>query len=51
MALPAIHPGEHLAEDLAELDMTATQLAAALGVPTSQWRDLVSLIDAPRADH
>ena len=23
---------------------------AALGVPTSQWRDLLSLIDAPRAD-
>jgi addiction module HigA family antidote len=41
LALPAIHPGEHLAEDLAELDMTATQLAAALGVPTNRITDII----------
>ncbi len=36
MALPAIHPGEHLAEELKELDMSATALAQQLGVPTNR---------------
>ena len=28
-----IHPGEHLAEELRELDMSAAELARQLGVP------------------
>jgi len=34
MALTAIHPGEHLAEELKELDMSAAELARQLDVPT-----------------
>ena len=41
MALPAIHPGEHLAEDLAELEISATQLASELGVPTNRVTDII----------
>lgn len=33
MGRPAIHPGEHLAEQLEELDMQAAELAFHLGVP------------------
>lgn len=33
MPIPAIHPGEHLAEELVELDMTADALACQLSVP------------------
>jgi addiction module HigA family antidote len=37
-----IHPGEILAEDvLAELDMSASQLAAVLGVPPNRISDIV----------
>jgi addiction module HigA family antidote len=36
MALPAIHPGEHLAEELKELDMSAAELARKLAVPTNR---------------
>ncbi len=36
MAIPAIHPGEHLAEELAALDMSAAELARKLGVPTNR---------------
>lgn len=32
----AIHPGEHLAEELHELGMSAAQLARNLGVPTNR---------------
>ena len=32
----AIHPGEHLAEELAELKMSAAELARQLGVPTNR---------------
>ena len=35
MALTAIHPGEHLAEELEVLDMSAAELARNLGVPTN----------------
>jgi addiction module HigA family antidote len=36
MALTAIHPGEHLAEELKELDMSAAALARNLAVPTNR---------------
>ena len=36
MALTAIHPGEHLAEELKELGMSAAGLARKLYVPTNR---------------
>ena len=36
MTIIAIHPGEHLAEELQALDMTAAELARQLNVPTNQ---------------
>lgn len=36
MALTAIHPGEHLAEELEELSMSAAELARKLDVPTNR---------------
>ena len=36
MALTAIHPGEHLAEELGALDMSASELARRLKVPTNR---------------
>jgi addiction module HigA family antidote len=36
MPLIAIHPGEHLAEELKELDMSAAELARKLAVPTNR---------------
>ncbi len=36
MAVSAIHPGEHLAEELNELSMSATELARNLNVPTNR---------------
>ena len=36
MAVMAIHPGEHLAEELKELGMSAAELARQLGVPTNR---------------
>jgi len=36
VAIPAIHPGEHLAEELKELSMSAAELARQLGVPTNR---------------
>lgn len=36
MPVPAIHPGEHLAEELAALAITATELARRLDVPTNR---------------
>ena len=36
MAIPAIHPGEHLAEELKELDMSADALARQIQVPTNR---------------
>jgi hypothetical protein len=38
MARDAIHPGEHLAEQLEALEMSAAELARKLKVPTSQSR-------------
>ena len=36
MAVIAIHPGEHLAGELKELDMSAAELARKLDVPTNR---------------
>ena len=36
MGLIAIHPGEHLAEELEALDMSAADLARKIGVPTNR---------------
>ena len=36
MSVIAIHPGEHLAEELRELGMSATELARQLDVPTNR---------------
>jgi plasmid maintenance system antidote protein VapI len=35
MAMTAIHPGEHLAEELEVLDMSAAELARKIDVPTN----------------
>ena len=36
MTIPAIHPGEHLAEELIELGMSASELARQLDVPPNR---------------
>jgi addiction module HigA family antidote len=36
MAKVAIHPGEHLAEELAALQMSAAELARKIAVPTNR---------------
>ncbi|MGD0014791.1 MAG: HigA family addiction module antitoxin [Bryobacteraceae bacterium] len=36
MAVTAIHPGEHLAEELKELGMSSAELARKLDVPTNR---------------
>ena len=36
MAVAAVHPGEHLAEELEALDMSAAELARKLDVPTNR---------------
>jgi addiction module HigA family antidote len=36
MAVAAIHPGQHLAEELKELGMSAAELARQLDVPTNR---------------
>ena len=44
--LSAIHPGEHLAEELKTLNMTATKLARELRVPTNR---ITGIINGQRA--
>jgi antitoxin HigA-1 len=46
MAVPAIHPGEHLAEELKELDMSAAALARKLKVPTNR---ITGILNGQRA--
>lgn len=36
MAVTAVHPGEHLAEELEAIDMSAAELARKLDVPTNR---------------
>lgn len=42
MALIAIHPGEHLAEELRELGMSAAELARKLQVPTNRITEILN---------
>lgn len=42
MAQPAIHPGEHLAEELSELRMSAAELARQLEVPTNRITEILN---------
>ena len=41
MAIPAIHPGEHLAEELNELNMSAAALARQLRVPANRITEIL----------
>lgn len=42
MAISAIHPGEHLAEELKELGMSAAELARQLDVPTNRVTQILN---------
>jgi len=42
MAITAIHPGEHLAEELEMLGMSAASLARQLGVPTNRVTEILN---------
>ena len=42
MALTAIHPGEHLAEELQTLDMSAAELARKIDVPTNRVTQILN---------
>jgi addiction module HigA family antidote len=42
MAATAIHPGEHLAEELNELRMSAAELARQLDVPTNRVTEILN---------
>ena len=46
MALTAIHPGEHLAEELEALGMSASALARKLGVPPNR---ITGILNGQRA--
>jgi addiction module HigA family antidote len=46
MAVTAIHPGEHLAEELKELGISAAELARKLDVPTNR---ITSILNGQRA--
>src|SRR6201984_1320501 len=46
MKVTAIHPGEHLAEELNELGMSAAALAGSLGVPTNR---ITGILNGQRA--
>src|SRR5712692_8255035 len=42
MPVTAIHPGEHLAEELEALDMSAAELARKIGVPTNRVTQILN---------
>jgi addiction module HigA family antidote len=42
MPIAAIHPGEHLAEELRELEMSAAGLARQLEVPTNRITEILN---------
>ena len=42
MALTAIHPGEHLAEELEALHMSAAELARKIDVPTNRVTQILN---------
>jgi len=42
MAIAAIHPGEHLAEELEALGLSAAELARKMNVPTNRITQIVN---------
>ena len=42
MAVPALHPGEHLVEELKALEMSAAELARRLDVPTNRITQILN---------
>ena len=42
MIISAIHPGEHLAEELRELDMSAASLARQIEVPANRINEILN---------
>jgi addiction module HigA family antidote len=42
MAITTIHPGEHLAEELKALDMSAAELARKIDVPTNRVTQILN---------
>jgi addiction module HigA family antidote len=42
MRIAAIHPGEHLSEELQALDMSAAELARKIGVPTNRITQILN---------
>src|SRR5271157_4131500 len=42
MPVTAIHPGEHLAEELNELGLSAAEFARQLGVPTNRITEILN---------
>ena len=42
MAVTAIHPGEHLAEELEALDMSVAELARKINVPTNRITQILN---------
>ncbi len=42
MPVTAIHPGEHLAEELETLDMSAAELARKIDVPTNRVTQILN---------
>jgi addiction module HigA family antidote len=42
MARPAIHPGEHLADEMKALKLSAAELARQLKVPTNRVTEIVN---------
>jgi addiction module HigA family antidote len=42
MAAQPIHPGEHLAEELRELEMSAAELARRIEVPTNRITEILN---------
>ncbi len=42
MSIPAIHPGEHLAEELKKLDMSAASLARQIEVSPSRITEILN---------
>jgi addiction module HigA family antidote len=50
MGVSAIHPGEHLAEELKALDMSAAELARKIHVPTNRVTQILNGIRAITGD-
>ena len=50
MAVTAIHPGEHLAEELKALDISAAELARKIDVPTNRVTQILHRTRAVTGD-